>query len=169
MAAKVDAIDKAYFDKAVNPLLTEPGIEYIGEINESQKSVFLGDAAALLFPIDWPEPFGLVVIEAMACGTPVIAWDRGSIPELIEDGVTGFIVRSEREAVTAVARIDELDRAVIRSTFERRFSATTMARNYLDLYRAKTRRAGVPLPPRAMDVPRHPEPRDSELDLEPAP
>jgi glycosyltransferase involved in cell wall biosynthesis len=163
MAAKVDAVDNAYFDEIVRPLLGEAGAEYIGEIDEGQKSAFLGNAAALLFPIDWPEPFGLVVIEAMACGTPVIAWDHGSVPELIEDGVTGFIVRSEEEAVAAVARIDELDREVIRSTFERRFSATAMARNYLKLYGALIRRAGRPSRARATDAHLRLGPMDSEL------
>jgi glycosyltransferase involved in cell wall biosynthesis len=109
-------------------------IDFVGEIGDRQKSAFLGGAEALLFPIDWPEPFGLVMIEAMACGTPVIAYDCGSVPEVVEDGVTGFIVRSEDEAVDAVRRLSTLDRGVIRRRFEERFSATAMARRYLDLY-----------------------------------
>jgi glycosyltransferase involved in cell wall biosynthesis len=134
MAAKVDVADRAYFESVVKQLLNEPGVEFVGEINERQKSAFLGGAAALLFPIDWPEPFGLVMIEAMACGTPVIAWNNGSVPEVIEDGVTGFIVRSEAEALAAVRRTSQIDRLTVRRTFERRFSATAMARHYLDVY-----------------------------------
>ena len=110
-------------------------MEYIGEITEAQKAPLLGDAAALLFPIDWPEPFGLVMIEAMACGTPVIAWDRGSVREVVEPGVTGFIVKTEEEAVSALARIDTIDRARVRARFEVRFTATRMAEDYVTLYR----------------------------------
>jgi glycosyltransferase involved in cell wall biosynthesis len=134
LAAKVDAADRAYFEEQIAPLLDHPLIEFIGEIGDSQKSAFLGGAEALLFPIAWPEPFGLVMIEAMACGTPVIAYDCGSVPEVIEDGVTGFIVRDEDEAVAAVGRLADLNRAAIRRCFELRFSATAMARRYLDLY-----------------------------------
>jgi glycosyltransferase involved in cell wall biosynthesis len=141
MAAKVDAVDKGYFESGIAPLLAGGGAEFIGEITEDQKSDFLGNAAALLFPIDWPEPFGLVVIEAMACGTPVIAWDHGSVPELIEHGVSGFIVRSEEEAVAAVDRVSALDRRAVRRAFERRFTAASMARNYLKLYRGLIRTA----------------------------
>lgn len=136
IAAKVDKADQTYWDKTIAPLVARyDNVEFVGEINEQQKAQFLGNATALLFPIDWPEPFGLVMIEAMACGTPVIAWDNGSVPEVIEHGVTGFIVRSEEEAVDAVSRLGELDRATIRRVFERRFSATVMARSYLELYR----------------------------------
>ena len=134
MAAKVDNADRAYFESAIEPLMRHPLVEFVGEIGDAEKSAFLGGADALLFPIDWPEPFGLVMIEAMACGTPVIAWDNGSVPEVIEDGVTGFIVRSEAEAQAAVARLPGLDRAVIRARFEERFSAIAMARRYLDIY-----------------------------------
>ncbi|KAF1690600.1 glycosyltransferase family 4 protein [Pseudoxanthomonas taiwanensis] len=134
IAAKVDTADSAYFRERILPMLAGGGVEFIGEIDDTRKSDFLGHAAALLFPIDWPEPFGLVMIEAMACGTPVVAWDCGSVREVVEPGVTGFIVRSEEEAVAALARVHELDRATIRRVFERRFSATTMARAYLDLY-----------------------------------
>jgi len=134
MAAKIDVVDRPYFESTVKPLLQSDGVEFIGEINERQKSEFLGNAAALLFPIDWPEPFGLVLIEAMAAGTPVIAWNHGSVPELIEDGITGFIVESEAQAAYAVRRIHEIDRGVVRRAFERRFSAVAMARKYLEHY-----------------------------------
>jgi len=134
IAAKVDAADRAYFEEVVEPLLHHPLIDYVGEIGDGQKPAFLGDAAALLFPINWPEPFGLVMIEAMACGAPVVAFDCGSVPEVIEDGVTGFIVGNIDAAVHAVRRALKLDRRAIRAQFERRFSATAMARRYLDLY-----------------------------------
>jgi glycosyltransferase involved in cell wall biosynthesis len=134
IAAKVDAVDKTYFREAIEPLLDDPGIEFIGEIGDGEKSAFLGNASALLFPIDWPEPFGLVMIEAMACGTPVIAWRCGSVPEIIEEGETGYIVSSEDEAVRAVAKLPDIDRAGVRRVFEARFSSAVMARNYLRLY-----------------------------------
>lgn len=134
IAAKVDNADRAYFEEKIEPLMLHPLVEYVGEIGDRQKSPFLGGAEALLFPIDWPEPFGLVMIEAMACGTPVIAWDCGSVPEVVEDGLTGFIVRSEAEAVQAVQRAPSLDRRAIRARFEERFSATAMARRYLEIY-----------------------------------
>jgi glycosyltransferase involved in cell wall biosynthesis len=134
IAAKVDNADRAYFEDHIAALMAHPLVSYIGEIGDAEKSAFLGGAEALLFPIDWPEPFGLVMIEAMACGTPVIAWDNGSVPEVIEHGVTGFIVRSEAEACAAVARLPELDRGTIRARFEERFSAQAMARRYLEIY-----------------------------------
>ncbi len=134
MAAKVDPADQAYFDQIVRPLLDDPLIEFIGEIADSDKSQFLGGAEALLFPIDWPEPFGLVMIEAMACGAPVVAYRCGSAPEVIDDGITGFLVSDEEEAVAAVERARKLDRREIRRRFDRRFTATAMARGYLDLY-----------------------------------
>jgi glycosyltransferase involved in cell wall biosynthesis len=134
IAAKVDNADRAYFETRIEPLLDHPLVHYMGEIGDQQKSDFLGGAAALLFPIDWPEPFGLVMIEAMACGTPVIAWDHGSVREVVEDGLTGFIVRSEAEACAAIARLRELDRAAIRARFVERFSALAMARRYLEIY-----------------------------------
>jgi glycosyltransferase involved in cell wall biosynthesis len=134
IAAKVDAADQAYFEEKIEPLLHDPLIEFVGEIGDHQKSAFLGGADALLFPIDWPEPFGLVMIEAMACGTPVIAYACGSVPEVIEDGLTGFIVRNEDQAVDAVHRLPSLDRAAIRRRFEERFSATAMAQRYLAIY-----------------------------------
>jgi len=134
IAAKVDPVDQAYFDGTIAPLLRDPLIEFIGEIDEADKGAFLGDAAALLFPIDWPEPFGLVLIEAMANGTPVIAFGHGSVPEIIEDGVTGFIVADIEGAAAAVPRALRLDRRVIRRRFDERFTAERMARDYLALY-----------------------------------
>jgi glycosyltransferase involved in cell wall biosynthesis len=134
IAAKVDPVDAAYFREQIEPLIDSPLIEFVGEIDDRQKSDFLGNARALLFPIDWPEPFGLVMIEAMACGTPVIAWNCGSVPEVIEDGLTGVIVNSDEEALEAVARIGSFDRRKVRKAFDVRFSATVMARRYLAIY-----------------------------------
>jgi glycosyltransferase involved in cell wall biosynthesis len=148
IAAKVDLADQVYFEEKIEPLLHNPLVEYIGEIGDERKSQFLGGADALLFPIDWPEPFGLVMIEAMACGTPVIAYDCGSVREVVEDGLTGFIVRDDAEACEAIGRLPRLDRAAIRRRFEERFSATAMARRYLDLY-ARVGGAGG-LEPQAM-------------------
>jgi glycosyltransferase involved in cell wall biosynthesis len=116
-------------------LLAQPGVEYVGEIGESDKCEFLGQARALLFPIDWPEPFGLVMIEAMSCGTPCVAWRAGSVPEIISEGENGFIVDSIEGAVEAVRRVGDLDRARIRASFEQRFSVERMTRDYLDIYR----------------------------------
>jgi glycosyltransferase involved in cell wall biosynthesis len=139
IAAKVDRVDQDYWDDIIHPMVkAHPNVEYIGEISESEKPVFLGDAAALLFPIDWPEPFGLVMIEAMACGTPVIAFRRGSVPEIVEEGTSGFIVDSVEQAVAKVSRITSLDRAKVRAAFERRFTVERMARGYLELYRNLT-------------------------------
>jgi len=135
IAAKVDKVDEDYFRTEIFPLLNGPGIEFIGEINEREKTKFLGDAAALLFPIDWPEPFGLVMIEAMACGTPVLAFRCGSVPEIIEDGVTGKVVNSEEEAIAALPEILLYDRRVVRQRFEERFSAVRMAKEYVSAYR----------------------------------
>jgi len=134
IAAKVDAVDREYFETRIAPLLDHPLIDYIGEIGDDAKSEFLGNARALLFPIGWPEPFGLVMIEAMACGTPVVAWNFGSVPEVIDHGVTGYIVDSEEEALAALGNIGQIDRHTVRAVFERRFAARTMARSYLDLY-----------------------------------
>ncbi len=133
LAAKVDKVDAEYFATTIEPMLG-PDAELIGEISDDAKSVFLSGAKALLMPIDWPEPFGLVMIEAMACGTPVIAFNHGSVPEVIEDGVTGFVVGNEAEAVEALTRVHRLDRATIRSRFEARFTARRMAEDYLALY-----------------------------------
>jgi len=134
IAAKVDPVDRDYFEEAIVPLLDDPLIEFVGEIGENEKGRFLGDAVALLFPIDWPEPFGLVLIEAMANGTPVIAFGRGSVPEIIEDGLTGFIVDDIASAARAVPLAARLDRHAIRRRFEERFTADRMARDYLALY-----------------------------------
>jgi glycosyltransferase involved in cell wall biosynthesis len=134
IAAKVDAADATYFRDEMKPLLDDPLVEYLGEIGDREKPAFLGNAAALLFPIDWPEPFGLVLIEAMACGTPVVAWRCGSVTEIVQSGKTGFIVDNEDEAVEAVRHLDQLDRGTVRRTFEERFTADVMARNSLRLY-----------------------------------
>jgi glycosyltransferase involved in cell wall biosynthesis len=140
IAAKVSRDDQDYFYDSIEPMLQLGDTELIGEIGEKDKPEFLGNAAALLFPIDWPEPFGLAMIEAMACGTPVIAWRNGSVPEIIEDGVTGFIVSDEAAAVEEVARASKLDRGRIRQVFERRFSADRMADNYVVVYEGIMRR-----------------------------
>jgi len=135
IAAKVDRVDQEYWDDVIAPLIAEnPHVEYIGEINEAQKAEFLGAATALLFPIDWPEPFGLVMIEAMACGTPVVAFRCGSVPEVVDHGVSGFIVDSIEQAVDAVHRARALERRRVRNTFEARFTAERMARDYVALY-----------------------------------
>jgi glycosyltransferase involved in cell wall biosynthesis len=134
IAAKVDQADRDYFDTVIQPLLREPGVEFIGEIGDDEKEAFLGGSSALLFPIDWPEPFGLVMIEAMACGTPVIAYRKGSVPEVLEDGVTGAVVSNLDEAAAALAGIGSFDRARCRRVFETRFDATRMARDYLRVY-----------------------------------
>jgi glycosyltransferase involved in cell wall biosynthesis len=134
IAAKVDASDRAYYEELIEPLIDGDFISYIGEITETEKQEFLGNAKALLFPIDWPEPFGLAMIEAMACGTPVIAWNCGSVPEVIEDGVTGRIINSVEEGVAAVKSIDKLSRSAVRAEWEKRFTAPVMAQRYVDLY-----------------------------------
>jgi glycosyltransferase involved in cell wall biosynthesis len=134
IAAKIDPVDRAYFEAVIRPLLDGPHVEYVGEIGEADKSAFFGGALALLFPIDWPEPFGLVMIEAMACGTPVIAFRGGSVAEVLEPGVSGWIVPDVGGAVAAVQRAAGFDRAACRSAFERRFSAERMARDYAALY-----------------------------------
>jgi glycosyltransferase involved in cell wall biosynthesis len=135
IAAKVDANDKAYVDRVIRPLLDDPLIEFIGEVEDDRKAAFLGGARALLFPIDWPEPFGLVVIEAMACGTPVIARPCGAVPEIVEDGRTGLIGDTVDELVEAVKRIDTIDRAECRRHVEQRFSVPRMVDDYEALYR----------------------------------
>jgi glycosyltransferase involved in cell wall biosynthesis len=143
IAAKVDRADQAYFEREIRPLLDHPLIEFIGEIGEAQKNEFIGHARALLFPIDWPEPFGLVMIEAMACGTPVLAYRCGSVPEVLEHGVTGFIVDDQAQAVAAAREIGRLDRAACRAVFERRFTARRMAEQYLDVYEALSAARGT--------------------------
>ena len=136
IAAKVDRADEAYFRAKIAPLLNGPGVEFIGEINEHQKTQFLGQALALLFPVDWPEPFGLSMIEAMACGTPVLAFRCGSVPEIVDENVTGAIVETIDEAIAALPRVMALDRGKVRQRFEQRFSATRMANDYLSVYRS---------------------------------
>jgi glycosyltransferase involved in cell wall biosynthesis len=134
ISAKVDAVDREYFEQEIEPLLQNPLIEFVGEISEKEKGDFLGNARALLFPIDWPEPFGLVMIEALACGTPVIACRRGSVPEIIEDGVTGFIVNGVEEGVNAVNRLDTISRRRCRQIFDQRFTSSQMLNGYLGIY-----------------------------------
>jgi glycosyltransferase involved in cell wall biosynthesis len=135
IAAKVDNADKEYYDTQIKPLIRDnPFVEFIGEINDQQKPAFLSGAQALIFPIDWPEPFGLVMIESMACGTPVIAYRSGSVPEVIDEGVSGFIVSDEDEAVAATKKLHQLDRATVRATFDRRWTARRMAEDYVEVY-----------------------------------
>ena len=134
IAAKVDRADVQYYEQVIEPMLHHPLIEFIGEIGEAEKGKFLGDAMALLFPVDWPEPFGMVMIEAMANGTPVIAFNCGSVPEVVDQDKTGYVVNTIDEAVAAVEKLSRFDRSICRQTFEKRFSATTMANNYVDLY-----------------------------------
>jgi glycosyltransferase involved in cell wall biosynthesis len=136
IAAKVDRADQAYWEAKIRPMVERnPDVDFVGEIGEGEKASFLGGATALLFPVDWPEPFGLAMIEAMACGTPVIAYRRGSVPEVVEDNVSGFVVDTLEEAVTAVRRIGDLDRARVRAEFERHFTAERMAHDYVCIYR----------------------------------
>jgi glycosyltransferase involved in cell wall biosynthesis len=153
IAAKVDKVDEAYFREQIAPLLSDPGVEFIGEINERSKAEFLGEARALLFPIDWPEPFGLVMIEAMACGTPVLAFRRGSVSEIIDQGVTGAVVDTMEEAARMLPQVLALDRHAVRRRFEQRFSSARMATDYVALYRSllkwpsiSERETTVPLP-----------------------
>jgi glycosyltransferase involved in cell wall biosynthesis len=144
IAAKVDKADDAYFRDVIAPMLDGGGVEFIGEINDNAKGEFLGQAAGLLFPIDWPEPFGLVMIEAMACGTPVLAFRCGSVPEIVEDGLTGRIVSDVDEAVRAVPELLALDRKAIRARFEERFSAARMAADYVKIYQKMLRKHAAP-------------------------
>jgi glycosyltransferase involved in cell wall biosynthesis len=144
IAAKVDKVDEAYFREQIVPLLGDPGVEFIGEIDERSKAEFLGEALALLFPIDWPEPFGLVMIEAMACGTPVLAFRRGSVSEIIDQGVTGAIVDTMDEAVRMLPRVIALDRHAVRRRFEQRFSSARMATDYVALYRSLLEQSSIP-------------------------
>ena len=135
IAAKVSETDRAYFDSVIQPMIAEGGVEMIGEISDAEKPSFLSGAIGLLMPINWPEPFGLVMIEAMACGTPVIAFNHGSVPEIVEDGTTGFIVANEDEAVLAIIQIPRISHAMVRHRFEQRFTARRMAEDYVDVYR----------------------------------
>jgi glycosyltransferase involved in cell wall biosynthesis len=141
IAAKVDKVDEAYFREVVTPLLGRADVEFVGEINDCNKAKFLGDALALLFPIDWPEPFGLVMIEAMACGTPVLGFRHGSVPEIIDDRLTGRIVATVDEAIRAAPEVIRLDRRAVRRRFEERFSSRRMANDYVEVYRGMGRGA----------------------------
>jgi glycosyltransferase involved in cell wall biosynthesis len=143
IGAKIDPLDQAYYAERIEPLMAHPLVKFVGEIGEHEKDEFLGNAIALLFPIDWPEPFGLVMIEAMACGTPVVAFRHGSVPEVLEDGVTGFIVDNIDDAVAATARCAQLDRRRIRARFEQRFSAERMAADYRRAYEQVIRRTAA--------------------------
>lgn len=154
IAAKVDRVDECYFREVIAPLLDGPHVEFIGEINEQQKSEFLGEARALLFPVDWPEPFGLSMIEAMACGTPVLAFRCGSVPEVIDQGVTGAIVESIEEGISALPHVMALDRRAVRQRFEERFSASRMAKDYVGIYRSLLKRSLA-------------EPKDEDMQLAP--
>ncbi len=153
VAAKVDKVDHDYFDEHIQPMMKWGNVEYIGEISDQEKSDFLSGAAALFVPIDWPEPFGLVMIEAMACGTPVIAFNRGSVPEIVEDGLTGFIVEDVNGAIGAVDRLAHLSRDKIRQRFEARFTARRMAQDYLGVYRSLSERVAPHLRLVADDAP----------------
>jgi glycosyltransferase involved in cell wall biosynthesis len=141
IAAKLDRVDRAYFEAEVRPLLDPPRVEWVGEIGDAEKDTFLGEAYALVFPIDWPEPFGLVMIEAMACGTPVIAYPRGSVREIMQDGVTGFVVPDRAGAVRALRRLEGFDRRRCRQAFEARFTTARMTSDYLALYRQEIEEA----------------------------
>lgn len=141
IAAKIDPADRHYFEEQIKPLMNLPFVDYVGEINDAQKPDFLSGAIGLLVPIEWPEPFGLVMIEAMACGTPVIAFNRGSVPEIVEDGLSGYIVEDETSAVVAVSRLSALSRQRVRARFEERFTARRMANEYLTVYRTLTKQA----------------------------
>lgn len=151
IAAKVDPSDREYYEKEIKPLLNGSGVEYIGEINEEQKCDFLGDAYAHIFPIDWPEPFGLCMIEAMSCGTPTIAFDCGSVREVLKDGVTGFVVNNIEDAVAAVPRVASLSRPACRREFEKRFLASRMAKDYVTLYESLLNAENLPLPASRLD------------------
>ncbi|HEY2529218.1 MAG TPA: glycosyltransferase family 4 protein [Xanthobacteraceae bacterium] len=153
IAAKVDRVDQEYFDADIRPLIKSTNVEYIGEIGDAEKSEFLSGAVALLVPINWPEPFGLVMIEAMACGTPVIAFNHGSVPEVVDDGLTGFVVEDVNGAIGAVDRLGQLSRQKIRQRFEERFTARRMAQDYLNVYRSLMADRGPQLRLVADDVP----------------
>ena len=167
IAAKVDKVDEAYFSERIAPLLSEPGVEFIGEIDERGKAEFLGEAQALLFPIDWPEPFGLVMIEAMACGTPVLAFRQGSVPEVIDQGVTGAVVDTIEEAVRMLPQVLALDRHAVRRRFEQRFSSARMATDYVALYGSLLEQPSTPGRGTTVPLPRFrlPTPHDRSASL----
>ncbi len=150
IAAKVDNVDRVYFRETIEPLIDLPGVQFVGEISEREKTEFLGEARALLFPIDWPEPFGMSMIEAMACGTPVLAFGHGSVPEIIDPGVTGLIVNSMDEAVRMLPKVMSLDRRAVRRRFEQRFSAMRMAQDYLQIYRSLLQQSAIEEPSRRL-------------------
>jgi glycosyltransferase involved in cell wall biosynthesis len=151
IAAKIDNVDRAYYESTIKPLMGDPNIEFIGEIGENEKSEFLGNAYAYLFPIDWPEPFGLTMIEAMACGTPTIAFNRGSVPEVMQEGLTGFIINTMDEAVSAVEKIASIERTACRNVFEKRFTSAHMAEQYVQVYQSMA--SDIHLAPRPPDIP----------------
>jgi glycosyltransferase involved in cell wall biosynthesis len=154
VAAKVDAVDVEYFDQVIKPMLVGDDVQFIGEIGDGDKAKFLGEASALLFPIDWPEPFGMVMIEAMACGTPILAFDHGSVREVIDEGITGFIVNDIQSAIAALPRVLALDRVRVREQFDERFTVAMMAKNYVKLYeRAITAEMRTHTASRSNDVP----------------
>jgi glycosyltransferase involved in cell wall biosynthesis len=152
IAAKIDGVDDPYYNQCIRPLMEDPLVTFLGEINDAEKSKLLKHAKALLFPIDWPEPFGLVMIESLSCGTPVIAYRNGSVPEIIEHGVTGFIVNNQEEAVEAARNIESIDRAGCRNVYEKRFSSTQMANNYVRVYQRLMNDAKVDSRPSIRDV-----------------
>jgi glycosyltransferase involved in cell wall biosynthesis len=154
IAAKIDPADRAYYESCVKPLIDNSVVEFIGEVGDREKQQFLGDAYALVFPIDWPEPFGLVMIEALACGTPILAYRRGSVPEILEDGVTGFVVENLEQAVEAVGKIGSLSRKTCRRVFEERFTVERMARDYLAIYRRLVRHLESPTKEEVLQVER---------------
>jgi glycosyltransferase involved in cell wall biosynthesis len=143
IAAKIDKADREYYESTIKPLMSDPNVEFIGEIGEHEKSEFLGNAYAYLFPIDWPEPFGLTMIEAMACGTPTIAFNCGSVKEVMQEGLTGFIVEDMDQAVAAVEKIATIERTACRNVFEKRYTATRMAEEYAEIYQSMVTNTAV--------------------------
>jgi glycosyltransferase involved in cell wall biosynthesis len=150
IAAKIDNADREYYETVIKPLMSDPNVEFIGEIGENEKDDFLGNAYAYLFPIDWPEPFGLTMIEAMACGTPTIAFNCGSVPEVMQEGLTGFIVEDMDQAVAAVAKIASIERTACRNVFEKRFTSARMAEQYADVYQSMI--TGTPVTPNSQAI-----------------
>jgi glycosyltransferase involved in cell wall biosynthesis len=142
VAAKIDKADMEYYEENIRELFEHPLVEYVGEVNEKKKEKFLGNAMALLFPINWEEPFGMVLIEAMACGTPVIAFNRGSVPEIIEDGQNGFVVSTKKQAIKALDQLHKIDRKVVRHLFEEKFSSARMANDYVKIYEKLAEKTG---------------------------